>query len=173
MARNKSEMEEIVYQDWARLPNKMDRHAIRDLSQKHGVPIKTIHDWKDRYNWVGKWLQDVHAVAPTTLEIGLATLTQGWPLVTARLIDIIATGQAKDAVNASRVYAQIVGVDKQAPLAPDKRAIRTIDPDMIDRVKGMSREELWALAKDQGSVHMDRALAQRSQRMGQMTGSDS
>ena len=137
---------------------------MRRLSQSLGVPVKTLYDWKDRYQWIGRWLADVHAVSPHTLEIGLATLVEGWPLVTARLLKNIIDGNDKDSTNAIRVYAQLTGGDKRAPLAPTGGVRKQLDPALVDSIKELSREELWRLTTEAGAENMDRALRERSTR---------
>jgi hypothetical protein len=146
------------------MSDKTGPHAISRLSQSLGIPVKKIYDWRDRYEWTNRWLADVHAVSPVTMEIGLATLVQGWPIATARLIQNIEKGSVKDSTNAIRVYAQLTGGDKRAPLAPTAGSRTRIDPALVENVKSLTREQLWELATEAGANNMDRALRERSAR---------
>lgn len=129
-----------------------------------GVPVKTIYDWKDRYLWKGRWLGDVHALAPEILDEGMSTLVQGWPLATARLLRIIATGSDKDAVNAIRVYLALGGASNRVLNPDNKGAARGITEASIEAVKEMTPDQLWEVAAELGAVNMDKALRLRRDR---------
>jgi hypothetical protein len=164
MTRAQNPNADLAYQMWAKMPNKTGVGSMKKLSMETGVPVKTLYDWKDRYRWRDRWAADIRVASPELVETGLANLVESWPLVTDRLIDIIANGSDKDASNAIRVYATLVGAQKNEPLAPTGQARGRLKAADVEAVEKLTRDELFAIAQQAGADHMDRALKSRSAR---------
>ena len=145
---------EDAYVAWALAPNKQ-RGALVKLSQDLGVPVATISYWKQHYRWEERWVHDLQGARQRLVQEGEATLLAALRPAMERLGRIAVHGSDRDAVNAVKVFAAILGMDQS------KRGINlhltTINPVLIDEAKERSKGEMKKVLAEFAQANIEAA----------------
>lgn len=151
-----------AYYKWARMIHKADPHAIARLSQLTGIAAWKLRDWRERYEWDKRWVDETHAVSANLFKLAHATMLQNMQPVIDNLARIAREGQDRDAVNATKVFAGILGL-----ITPSgnqgQAAVSTINIDkavILDQ-KTLAIDEMRELAKSAAQGNIDAVHAAR------------
>ena len=149
-----------AYLAWAMSPNK-GRTIIPTLSKELDIPERLLYDWRTRYNWEQRWVSDIQGARSRMIAEGEAVLLTHLRPGMERLGRIVATGTDRDATQALKLLAQIVGIIDTGGNKVQVN-IAGVNTDLIAQAKEMSLKELKAGIQQIGQTNIDAARSKRS-----------
>jgi hypothetical protein len=167
MARPRPDLEEEGYKQFCLYPNKSDKHMMTRISQTLGIPRITCVDWRKRYEWDKRWLEDTHVMKRKYFEIGEAVLLDNLRPLMERLGEIGRTGNDRDAVQAIKVFAGITGLDQSGGV---NIVLNQPHNQLIAEMKDLSLQEMRKLLVDQGQQNIDAARITKTSKARQLPG---
>ena len=149
-----------AYLAWALRPDK-GRAVIPSLSKDLDIPERLLYDWRVRFKWEERWVHDIQGARNRMIAEGEAVLLTHLRPGMERLGRIVATGTDRDATQALKLLAQIVGL---IDTGGNKLQVNIagVSPELIAQAKDLSLRELKAGIQQIGQTNIDAARAKRS-----------
>ena len=145
-----------AYLAWATSPVK-GGGMLHRLAQDLGVKYNTLRWWKAHDRWEERWIDDIHGARVRFLREGEAVLLTALRPALERLGSIAATGNDRDAVQAVKVLAAIMGMDQSHQVVN----LTQINPVLITEAMDVSKAEMRKALAALGQTNTEENRAKR------------
>lgn len=154
---------EDAYYVWATQADKSVRGSLARVSQLTGIPLHRIRYWHRAYGWDKRWVDETHAIRKNIYRESEAVMLANMRPMMERLGKVARDGSDRDAVQAIKVFAGIMGLDSgggsQVNImlnAPDKQ--------LVADMKELGKAEMKALIAGQAQTNLEATANQRLNR---------
>lgn len=144
MARPMDMRQERAYQMWATGEHREGKGWAPPISRVMSIPVRTLYDWRDRYQWDERRRADLLMVGEEATASARHRFASALHKAVSRHLKIIETGSDKDALGAIRLLymAALPEVFNRLTLKGIEPSQTYIDKQLVIDLSKLSSAEL-------------------------------
>lgn len=152
--RPRDQRRDLAYLRWATSPDKGSKGLLTQIALEVGVAASTLYGWKKEDDWTTRWVNDVQGAKLTMLREGEAVLLTALRPGLERLGQIARLGADRDAIQAMKLLAAILGIDQSKAV---HLSLTTINPVLVTSAKETALGEMRDLLAAAGQTNIETA----------------